>query len=276
MRLQQTQGRWGGVGWAGLLVALCACRVEAPSEGARDPVQTPSETPTPDVDGIPEFTVPTEPQLAEAGTGAPDPSYVQVDLPEGFEAPEDEIRGESPEILPPSALAEVIRGVQMSAPPGFFGTTVESGVAFTNDDTLFTIENDADVVLADAVDGQGLSFRLASVNGKVVGEATPILRRNRVTLSHGEGVEQWFVHGPLGLEQGFHIEARDDAASQLRVELSLNAPDFTVTVEDDQVLIADASGRTATAESLYAFDTKGQALASTFETTEGGLAIVVD
>jgi len=59
----------------------------------------------------------------------------------------------------------------------------------------------------DRVRVNSVSLALAAVGGRAVGATQPRAAGNRVTYARG-GVREWYVNGPLGLEQGFDVAAR--------------------------------------------------------------------
>ena len=106
---------------------------------------------------------------------------------------------------------------------------------------------------------------------------------NRVEYRYGEEVAltEWYLNGPLGLEQGFTLSGPPggtQGAEPLRIELALSG-DLTATLEEGGAAIAFANAEGVAAlryTGLYAYDAAGLELPARLALAHGGLAIVVD
>ena len=119
---------------------------------------------------------------------------------------------------------------------------------------------------------------------QALGTATSTAAANRVEYDYG-GVSQWFVNGPLGLQQGFTVDQRPsggDAGAPLTVGLALGG-DLTATADPGgtSVTLVRADGGSALSYGgLIAYDATGRAVPAQLSvtTTAAGqsLAIQVD
>lgn len=268
--------RWERLVAATLLLAA-ACRVESPGEAGRAAAEIP-----PDPLGVPEQLFDQAPiddvsDLAPGVHGTVDRSR----FPEERAGLDPDGSGFSPALtppVPPAVQAATIRAQQLDAPAGYFGVVQASGaVSFSSQDPSFAsvVSTDGAVTLTDGSGTHAVTFRLTAVNGEAVSAATPLAWRNRVTMSR-EGVEEYYLNGPLGLEQGFRVEEPASPLAELRVDLALNAPGYILSLEDRRVRLQHADGRQVVANHLFAFDARGRHLPSRFAHSERGLALVVD
>ncbi len=87
--------------------------------------------------------------------------------------------------------------------------------------------------------------------------------RNRLTYRRARGMEEWYLNGPLGLEQGFTIQARPGEASagQLVLELAVSGP-LSLRVDGGRaVTLHDLAGQTkAVYRDLWVEDAQGRGL----------------
>ena len=107
-----------------------------------------------------------------------------------------------------------------------------------------------------------------------VGTAQTSDNGNRVDCNYGT-IDEWFVNGPSGLEQGFNVAPlpQSDATGSLTVELALGG-DLTGTVNaaGDGLTLTRPDGSTALGYTgLVAYDATGKTLPASLEVrTEGG------
>ena len=103
-------------------------------------------------------------------------------------------------------------------------------------------------------------------------------RGPRASLWHGAELEQWYLNGPLGLEQGFTIRKAPSGAGPLVVELELGGELEPVLGDDGQhIELCRPNGAVAAVYSdLWAFDARGELLAARMELRHGRLWLVVD
>jgi hypothetical protein len=146
------------------------------------------------------------------------------------------------------------------------------GVDFAHERVAFDRSNawHAEVCLA----------HVGSASGTLVLPPTEIRTEgNRVEYRRG-AVTEWYVNGPLGLEQGFTIASPPPHASgehELRVDLDI-AGDLTPVASGlDVVDLRDARGRTGLrVRNVFASDARGESLAASLRVEDGKLRIRVD
>ena len=128
------------------------------------------------------------------------------------------------------------------------------------------------------------SLRFAGYGrGRIVGPAVDAklsANGSRVTYAYPEGVTEWYVNGPLGLQQGFTFEGRPaswvDGPLVVRTALS---GDVTVEVNDDAssaFLRSRELPNYLRYGGLYAYDAAGMELSTHLQATPSGLSILVD
>lgn len=112
-----------------------------------------------------------------------------------------------------------------------------------------------------------------------VAAATPRGEGNRVTYDRGSVVE-WWLNGPLGVEQGFDVAeapacAREGAALAVEVELG-GASEAQLDPSGTEVLLAGPDGLRMRMTDVYAFDASGSELPARLTLENDVLSIVVD
>ena len=185
-----------------------------------------------------------------------------------------------PEATMPAALrAAWIRRVQNDAGPEYRITSrgpgkLEARHPRQNLRTQFASEN---VILTDRDGGAPLSMTLSEVNGREPGLGTVSHESNRVTVARPE-IDEWYVHGPMGLEQGFTIPAPlvSQAVPDHRVRLDLAIKgDYRPTMRGD-VIVWNGRERTLETRELFAFDADGKRLPASMHASAKQLSIEVD
>ncbi len=126
----------------------------------------------------------------------------------------------------------------------------------------------------------GLSLRAAGYGGslRAVGAARPSAHANRATFAHG-GIAEWYVNGPLGLEQGFTI-ARPTATAAtgpltLAIALSGNAR-ASLAAGGQSVMFSGPHGGSLRYGGLSVSDASGRTLHSWIALQGGELLLRVD
>jgi hypothetical protein len=94
---------------------------------------------------------------------------------------------------------------------------------------------------------------------------------NRVRYAR-PGFAEWYAHGPLGIEQGFDVDAPRCGAS-LRVELALDG--LRAQPDGDGARLVGAGGALRYTDA-FAVDAAGRALPARIEVAGGALAVAVD
>ena len=104
--------------------------------------------------------------------------------------------------------------------------------------------------------------------------AAPVVRANRVSYAQG-GVSEWFVNGPLGLEQGFTVGHSVGTGANVTLRTSLTG-DLTRTLRKGSVVLR-GHGVTLRYTGLVATDAAGRRLPASLSLSSGGsLRISVD
>jgi hypothetical protein len=107
-----------------------------------------------------------------------------------------------------------------------------------------------------------------------VAPVAPRVAVNRVTYAHG-ALTEWYVNGPLGLEQGFTLASRPGAASgPLKLSLSLTGG-LTARLRHGGVLL-EGQGAKLRYGGLVVTDARGHTLPSSLALVAGHIVIRVD
>ncbi|NQZ10759.1 MAG: FG-GAP repeat protein [Algicola sp.] len=91
---------------------------------------------------------------------------------------------------------------------------------------------------------------------------------NQVTLTHNDGIEEWYINSYKGLEHGFNVHQR--LPGQGRLQLNINVPVGTVQQNGDDIKVRLADGRQIDAQKLVVVDARQQRLASQMVRLSGG------
>ncbi len=96
---------------------------------------------------------------------------------------------------------------------------------------------------------------------------------NRVELRH-EGISEWYVNGPEGLEQGFTVFQRPAGTGPLTLSLSVLGAE--TRLQGEKILLVTRSGRKLEYGKLYVSDARGRGIdASMAPSAEGMIRITV-
>ncbi len=103
---------------------------------------------------------------------------------------------------------------------------------------------------------------------------------NRVDIDHGHGLNEWYLNGAFGVEQGFTLSHAPDGAQtgsgNLRVDLSLGG-NLRPEMNEEGLVFKDSKGRIQLSYGqLTAFDADGNILDAKMAITEGRLRLSVD
>jgi hypothetical protein len=121
-----------------------------------------------------------------------------------------------------------------------------------------------------AIDTGASSRRLATV--------TPSAKGNRVDYAHA-GIDEWYVNGPLGLEQGFTVSraAASDASRHLALSLAISANARpSLSAEGTAIHLAHRGGPSLRYGGLSARDASGRVLTSRLALHGAMVTIEVD
>jgi hypothetical protein len=206
--------------------------------------------------------------------------------PEATRAPPDKPTASST-AMPKDLRAAYIASVQRNAPEAY---TVHVA------DTVVRMENPAQKFVA-TVDGQGLSlmpdedawsFALRTVSMGCAGamvsvaDGLPDAHDNRVEVCRG-GLEEWYLNGPLGVEQGFVVNEAPACTGVKRISLAIDG-DLAANLDDadgdgrrESVRFVDANGKEMLSYGdLFVTDATGKTVPAWLTADAGDVAIVVD
>ena len=105
--------------------------------------------------------------------------------------------------------------------------------------------------------------------------AAPRISANRVVYG-GHDVKQWFVNGPLGLEQGFNLERRPSGTGPLTVTVAISRGVRVQLDGHGGALLAPAGGGLLHYTDVSAVDATGRALRAGLILRRGRLSLIVD
>jgi FG-GAP repeat/IPT/TIG domain len=138
----------------------------------------------------------------------------------------------------------------------------------------------AGVSLSSGATQVGLSLRAAGYGSSLtaLGTVAPRVKANRVTYVHA-GLSEWYVNGPLGLEQGFTISRAPSGhpvgALTLSMALSGNAH-ASLASSGQSLTLSRAGGPSLRYRGLSAIDARGHVLRSWLALENGRLLLRVD
>jgi hypothetical protein len=135
-----------------------------------------------------------------------------------------------------------------------------------------------------AIEGAGWSLRLSARAFGRDGAMTrlppvaPVLDGARIELSRAGGLTEWYLNGPLGLEQGFELAAAPGGSEAAVIELAIGG-DLHTRIDDQgqRVALLDARGaQRASLGALLVVDADGRELPARFAAVDGGLQLRID
>jgi len=177
-------------------------------------------------------------------------------------------------VLSASLRAAWIRSVMESAGPRFAIDDTERWVMNHPAMELRGTFAGSTMVLTDRADRKPLSVRLAAVDGRAVDEGTRAHEGNRVTIER-PGLEEWFLHGPMGIEQGFVVrEALAPSGDALVLDLAVEG-DYQVELAGDAIEWS-SGGRVVRYADLFVTDAASRELNAQMYPVPGGVRISVD
>ncbi|MGK3986771.1 hypothetical protein WME99_27235 [Sorangium sp. So ce136] len=205
------------------------------------------------------------------------------------DSPAGEPPGASSAPAPDMALATpraaYIEAVQARAPAAYSAARTADGVRVDNPAQGFAARlTGAGVRLAPRRDA-GWSWSMAASRWGCAGQLAPVAAAEPEARGHRieyrrAGLTEWYVNGPLGLEQGFTLPARPcaDEGAEVVIELSLgDGLEATLVEGGAAVSLRAPSGREVLRYTdLHGVDAAGRALPARLEVEERRLAIRVD
>ncbi len=136
------------------------------------------------------------------------------------------------------------------------------------------------VLLRSGATELGLSLRAVGYGRslRAVAAVTPTVNANRATYARA-GLSEWYVNGPLGVEQGFTLARAPagPAAKQLTLSMALTGDANAVLSQDGRsLLLTHAGGPALRYTGLSATDARGRVLHSWLEVHGARVQIKVD
>ncbi len=108
--------------------------------------------------------------------------------------------------------------------------------------------------------------------------AVPTAAKNRVSYARqaaGVAVEEWYLSGPMGLEQGFTVaHAPSCVAAGAELVLEVEAQGFAVRAAGDALVLEGAGGETYRYTDLFAKDATGKPLPARMEAAASGRIVL--
>lgn len=186
----------------------------------------------------------------------------------------------------PALRQAYLRSVQQSAASEYHLTAAADGLAARNPAQGMTVGfGMSGLTLQPATGSWRFAMHAVSVgcaaHQEQVAAAPPAARANRVTLDHGD-LQEWYLNGPLGVEQGFELTKRPQgcaADGQLQVTLRL-AGSLKSKLSDgtqSELTLLSADGGTALRYTdLYAQDANGKQLSAQMRLSGDLLSLELD
>jgi len=181
----------------------------------------------------------------------------------------------------PLAADDPVSSVLGAASPAYKVSSVGSGFQAANPAQRLQIHFDrSDVALSSGALNLGLGLRAVGYGEslRAVVPASPRMKANRVSYAHA-GLSEWYVNGPLGLEQGFTLARApsDLATGPLTLSLALSADAHAQLAPGGESLTFSQAGRSSlTYGGLLATDASGRALHSWLELRASRVLLRVD
>ena len=176
--------------------------------------------------------------------------------------------------MPPSLRAAFIQQVQNDAPEQYALERTADGVQASHPKQDLRLRaTDRGIALSNKQDDAPLTLSLTEVSGRPVADPEIKHDAHRVTLKRGN-IDEWYVHGPLGVEQGFtvHKPLGDDDT----ITLAMNVEGgYSVTHANNGLVWSRGNHRLKTSD-LYAYDAAGRALESSMSANGSRLIFDVD
>ncbi len=188
---------------------------------------------------------------------------------------------------PSNLRAAYIASTQRDAPASYAARTIDGVARMNNRAQRFAASvNDRGLTIQPSKSGWHLSMHTTSVgcagDMQPVEKAAPTAQGNRVELAH-EGLTEWYVNGPLGVEQGFVLEQAPACAGPKVISMAVDGG-LSVKLDDpdgdgqgDVVRFLDDDGKVqATYADLFVTDATGKVVAASLSAKAGEVSIVVD
>ncbi len=207
-------------------------------------------------------------------------------LSEEANAP-DQPTSKSSTSMPKDLRAAYITSVQREASESYAAIAMDGLVQFENAAQRFvaTVDrNGLSVVPNEETWHLGMRTLALGCEGAMVPvtDAVPEAAGNRSDV-HREGLEEWYLNGPLGVEQGFVMREAPACAGPKTITMAMDG-DVVATLDDadgdgrgNAIRFVDDEGRAvALYTDLFVTDAKGKSIPAWLSVNAGELSIVVD
>jgi len=179
-------------------------------------------------------------------------------------------------VVEPGLRAAWIRSMQDEPGPEYSFREADGALRATPPAGDLAVEASADaIVITDSAGEAPITVGLRRVAERPVPAPTRAHDGARVTFER-PGIEEWYAHGPLGVEQGFVVE-RDlvGDAERLVLDVAVEADGYERAGTDEALVLA-RDGRRVSVRDLYATDASGEPLEATMAWRGADLRIEVD
>ncbi|MDC3962843.1 hypothetical protein KEG38_54010, partial [Polyangium jinanense] len=196
--------------------------------------------------------------------------------------------GGSASTISKELCAAYIESTQRGASPRYAAESPSPGVVRADNEAqgFSTVLDRRGVSVTSRDGGFMLSMRATGLGCEsavqTLGEALPEAEGNRVHYDR-PGLDEWYLNGPLGLEQGFTLARAPSCTGTKVVTLELGGDLHPSLVDEDRdgradalALLDGAGGQALTYSDLYAKDATGRALPAWLSIEDGRVAIHVD
>ncbi|MBW2257197.1 MAG: hypothetical protein JRI25_21735 [Deltaproteobacteria bacterium] len=145
--------------------------------------------------------------------------------------------------------AAYIAARQADASPDYDLWTREGRMRGENPAEGLQLEFDRERVRVETMRGEALELTFTGIGreGRVrtPPAAKPVASDNRVTYDRGDALEEWYLNGPLGLEQGFVVaEPPPGERGAFVLEVTVDGLEPRLTDNGAEVLLQDGAGAT--------------------------------
>ena len=176
--------------------------------------------------------------------------------------------------MPPGLRAAYVREVQAGAGPEYALNKRDHVIEAAHPKQDVRVRVEAGRVELAAKNGQApIALSLAEVGDTPAAAPSVEHDHNRVTLKR-DGIDEWYVHGPLGVEQGFTVHKPLASHAELSLTMAVQGG-YKVTKAGDDLLWRNGARHLRTSE-LYAFDATGKALNTSMHADGATLRFNVD
>ncbi len=181
-------------------------------------------------------------------------------------------------VIPAGTDLERALELNLTKPHAWHARPVKGGYLFENPSRNLTATLNQDGIALSSQTGSLLDLNLTAIEADTRHEVAPVepaAEGNLVVYSHGQGIEQWLMNSPVGLEHGVTLrEPLSETTSLVRLHFSAST-DTAPEVTDSGFRIR-AGEEHLTYTRLVAFDADGNFLPARFEAGDKGFAITVN